>query len=571
MSLLNIMSIGTTALLTSKNALSTVANNIANASTTGYTRQSVVLSSLAAGSTTTIGESGRGVTISDVVRLYDSFTTLQLRTEKSNLAYWDTYADISSTIENIFDETSDTGISTAISDFFNSWQSVADNAQGSTERTSLLDSADYLSSRIGSAYDALNDERTALYESSQDLVTEVNSITDQISALNTKILQSPGALDLEDQRDLLVENLNEILSVDTVENSDGTYSILLGGTSLVSPAGSSDMSVSVDSNNNMQFEVTTNGSSVNVNDQISGGKLQANLDGRDTTIVEYMNSLNAFAINLSDQVNYYHSQGIDLNGDAGGDFFNSLVDITDSSTGGGTVSSVTVTDVSDYGEGINNIYSIDYNTTGGTGYQQEGTSGIYWRVRQSSDDGATWTDVATTDVTLSVDSSTTPAYRTISFGGFTARIDGTQATLTSAGSETFQIEPDRNAATNMGVAITDEDKIAAASDATLLPGDNTNAETIADLVNQSIIAGKTPVTFYSDIVALSGANADTANTYVDFETTMVSSLETTRSATSGVSLEEEGVSLIQYQKAFEAASKLITVGSELLDTLIEMV
>jgi|WetSurMetagenome_2_1015567.scaffolds.fasta_scaffold00497_7 flagellar hook-associated protein 1 len=572
MSILNILSIGTTALLTSKKAMETTAHNIANASTTGYTRQSVELSSIASGLNTTVGESGRGVTISDVTRLYDSFTTLQLRTEKSNAAYWDTYSDISSEIESVFNETSDSGISTAISDFFNSWKSVADNAQGTTERTTLLSNAEYLASRIGSAYDTLANQRTDIYKSSQDQVDEVNSITKQISQLNDKILQSPGALDLKDQRDQLVEQLNEIVSVNTVTDNDGRYNIYLGGSALVSASGAATMSVSLDSSNNMEFEITQGSSTTNINDEISGGKLQANLDARDTTIVDYMNSLNAFAINLSDQVNYNNRQGYGLDGTTGNDFFTSLVDITDSSASG-TASSVTVSDVSAYGAGINNQYRITYNTTGGAGYQQEGTSGLYFMVEQTADSGTTWTTVPTTDVTLSYDTSATdPGSRTLSFGGLTAQVDGAESALLSdAGGGTFVIEPDRSAATNMSVAITDGDKIAAASDATLLPGDNTNAEIIADLVDQNIIAGKTPVTFYSDIVSLSGANADTANTYVDFETSMVSQLETKRSETSGVSLDEEAVYLIQYQKAFEAASKLITIGSEMLDTLIKMV
>jgi len=110
------------------------------------------------------------VTVSDITRLYDSFTTLQLRTEKSNSSYWNTYSGWSSSIESIFNETSSSGIASAISNFFNDWQAVAQNPQGSVERTQLISDANYLGSRIGSAYNSLNDQRTQLYRAARILL-----------------------------------------------------------------------------------------------------------------------------------------------------------------------------------------------------------------------------------------------------------------------------------------------------------------------------------------------------------------------------------------------------------------
>jgi len=72
-------------------------------------------------------------------------------------------------------------------------------------------------------------------------------------------------------------------------------------------------------------------------------------------------------------------------------------------------------------------------------------------------------------------------------------------------------------------------------------------------------------------VAAAGADAQSANTYVKFQTALVTQLETQRQSTSGVSLDEEAVNLVQYQKSFEAAAKLITTGNDLLDTIIAMV
>jgi flagellar hook-associated protein 1 FlgK len=548
MGMLGILNIGTTALLASQSALNTTSNNIANASTPGYTRQQVELSSVASGLNSATGSSGNGVTVSDITRLYDSFTTLQLRTEKSNSSYWNTYSGVSSSIESIFNETSSSGIAPAISNFFNDWQAVAQNPQGSVERTQLISDANYLGSRIGSAYNSLNDQRTQLYKSSQDLVTQVNSITKQIADLNDKIVQSPGALDLQDQRDSLVESLNQIAAVNTVQDSSGIYNIFLGGTALVSSSGSNNMSVALDTKNNMQLSINMDGTATNINSQISGGQLKANLDMRDTVIPGYMNSLNAFAIDLSDKVNSMNSQGVGLDGSTGNNFFNSLAATNHTvNNGTGTLSSVNITSPS----------SSNYDQ-----YQVAYTAG--------SPEAST--DYVVTDLTTgaTVPNTLTIAAggqsRTIEFNGMKMTIDGP---MTS--NETFTAQADPQAATKLAVSFTDVSKIAAAQTAADLPGDNTNAQAIAGLVNQNFVANTDPVSFYSNIVSTAGADSQSATTYVSFETSMVNQLESQRQSTSGVNLDEEAVNMVQYQKSYEAAAKMISVASDLLETLMGII
>jgi flagellar hook-associated protein 1 FlgK len=451
MSILGILNIGTTALLASKNALNTTSNNIANASTPGYTRQSVILSSLPSGLTSITGTSGNGVMVSNITRMYDSFTTLQLRNEKSASSYWNSYSNYAGSIENIFNETSETGIGPAITSFFNAWQQVAQDPGNSVQRSSLINAGQYLASRINGAYNSLADQQTQIYKNSQDLVTQVNNISQQIYNLNEKIVSSPGALDLQDQRDALIEELNQITRVSTLEDGSGRYNVYAGGAVLVDASGSYDMSLALDVNNNMQFSVGTN----NINNQMTGGELKANLDARDTAIAGYITQLNTFATAFSNAINAQQAAGFDLGGIAGTNFF----------------------------------------------------------------------------------TAPTALY----------------------------------AARDMRVAITDPNDIAASGTLAGVPGDNTNALAMADLANSAIIAGSTPIDYYSSIVAAAGADAQSANTYVKFQTSLVNQLETQRQSTSGVNLDEEAVNLVQYQKSFEAAAKLITTGNDLLATIIGMI
>jgi len=455
MAVIGLFDIGRTTLLAARRALDTTAHNVANAATPGYTRQEAILENIPSGTMIGTGVSGRGVRTIEVRSMYDAFTSLQLMTEKSNLSYWNAYNKGVVKIENIFNEAGDIGISPAITGFFNSWHEVAQSPEGHTQRTLLIRNAEFLSLRIRMAHQSLSDLRSEIFKSSQSLVNEANSITSRIAELNEQIASSPGALDLKDQRNHLLERLNQIARVTTFEDNAGRYNILIGGTPLVDGGKVYRMSVSTDIADNMQFHVNLPHEARNVTTHMAGGELKANLDLRDTQILGYMNRLDTFAYNLAIRVNTEHRLGFGLDGINNRDFFVQPVFVS-------------------------------------------------------------------------------------------------------------------GAAREMRVAITDPRHIAAALDATMLPGDNTNARAIADLINRPIIAGSTPVDFYRSMVADAGVEAKAAETSLRFYSTIVGELERKRQEISGVSLDEEAANLIKFQKLFEAAARMIRVADELLTILINM-
>ncbi|MEW6738986.1 MAG: flagellar hook-associated protein FlgK [Nitrospirota bacterium] len=475
MSVLGLFDIGKTALLTTRRALDTTAHNVANASTPGYTRQDVILENIPTGTITSVGMTGRGVRITEIKRMYDTFASLQVRTEKSSFSYWDAYEKGIVKIENVFNEASDTGISPAITDFFNAWQEVSQNPEGYAQRTLLIKKAEYLTSRISRAYSSLDDERTELYKSSQSLVAEVNSIAAKIADLNEKISTSPGALDLKDQRDYLIERLNEIVKVSTFEDNVGRYSILIGGAPLIDGGETYNMSVSTDTENNMHFYITLPGETKEITNDITSGELKANIDLRETDTPSIMNRLNAFALDLTLTMNEYHRSGYGLDNSTGNYFFSNISSpftTKDSSTSGGSVTDANVTISNLHMVDFEKQYKIDYinETTWNALSQSEkdeyikeeaGGVDIYWRIQESTD-GKTWTTVNTAKINIDTTVANT---RTLKFYGIDVKIDGTQANLlaTSPTFETFTIRPYSNAAMNMGVAISDPNKVAAAA------------------------------------------------------------------------------------------------------------
>ena len=97
----DIMNVGVRALLVNQGALQTVGNNIANVNTPGYSRQSVVLTSVP-GQFSGSGYFGKGVDIVTVQRNYSDFLTKQAALTKSAATFDSTRYNSLVQLENIF-------------------------------------------------------------------------------------------------------------------------------------------------------------------------------------------------------------------------------------------------------------------------------------------------------------------------------------------------------------------------------------------------------------------------------------------------------------------------------------
>ncbi|MCX8070035.1 MAG: flagellar hook-associated protein FlgK, partial [Thermodesulfovibrionales bacterium] len=386
--------------------------------------------------------------LSEVRRMYDSFTTLQLRTEKANASYWETYESNMLKLENIFNEAQDLSIGQGINDFFDQWQQVVKSPEGYAERSMLINKGEYLAERISNAFYDLQNQRSDLMKSTQSLVSEINKISEEISDLNEKIGMAPGAHDLKDKRDALVERLNEIVKVNTFEDNNGRYTVLIGGVPLVDGGKYYQLRADADPAGMMKIYSQMSNPETDITKEILGGELKANLDLRDTNILGIMNKLNIFSINLADSINFYHRQGYGLDGSTGKDFFyqnNSLVNWTNSTNG--TILRYYANNETTFNQTINRTYTI---TFGG---------GNNWTVAWS-DNTTVPASSGSFAVTGTSDTTTNPNRKTLSFDGKTIML---QHTAAFAAGETFTIGQNANAARNLSVAISDPNHLAVAA------------------------------------------------------------------------------------------------------------
>ena len=134
----------------------------------------------------------------------------------------------------------------------------------------------------------------------------------------------------------------------------------------------------------------------------------------------------------------------------------------------------------------------------------------------------------------------------------------------------FFVQPatQSGAAASLAVNITDPSQIAASSDATA--GGNGNLLSLIDLQNQPIVGGSTPISFYSNLVFRVGSNISDARSQQQASDLVSQQLQDQRGAVSGVSLNEEATNLLRYQRAFEAAARVVDVITSLTDTAVNL-
>lgn len=326
----SLFSIGLSGLTVARTALVTTAQNTANVYTEGYSRQKVVLQSNPANATIG-GFLGSGARVTSVQRSYDDFLSAQLSRADSSAAGLDTYATQISRLDNLLADR-DSGLSALMQKFFTGVQGVADTPADPAARQEMLSTAAALAGKFRSVDQYLTDLNASLNEQVAGSVSQVNAIATQVASLNRQISQLSAATggqppnDLLDTRDKLVNDLSKLIDVAVVKQDGGQYNIFVGsGQTLVLGDRTATMAAvtsAADPTRTAVALVGVDGQPIELRDgEIGGGALGGVLAFRSQSLVGTQNSIGRLATVLAAKFNEQHASGVDLRGDAGGDFF----------------------------------------------------------------------------------------------------------------------------------------------------------------------------------------------------------------------------------------------------------
>ncbi len=431
------LGIGVSALVSSQRNLQTVSQNIANANTEGYSRQRVVQSTqtpLFQGSFYL----GAGVKTSSVDRVYDGFLTGEVRTYTSSFNQAQSYAKYADALDEMLADPQ-IGLMPAMEGFFSSVQDVANDPAAMPARQAMLAQGQTMVDRFRYIDQRFNEVREQVNQQIGSMVSEINGLASGIADLNRSIVLAPGPgipNDLLDQRDMLLNQLAEKVSVTTLEQDNGAIDVFTGkGQILVLNFDASELQITRNQYDIRQSEISIDtgaASPVEISDFISGGQLGGLINFRDNVLDPSQNSLGTLAIGMADTFNAQHRLGQDLDGVLGADFFTSPSLQVLPATG---VANAVVANLSDASQLTKNDYQLVYD------------GGDVYTLTNLSNDTATTINTGGTYPYTSMD------------------VDGFNLTI-SAGAvagDSFLIRPGRLGASELDVPLTSGRQIAAAS------------------------------------------------------------------------------------------------------------
>ena len=322
----DILSIGTSALRATQAAIATTSNNISNVNTDGYSRQRVDQATYPANFDGT-HYTGSGVNITGVDRVYNGFLANQVRTYTASQQQQQTYLDYAKQVDDMLGSSS-LSLDSGMSDFFNSVQQVANDPTSIASRQVMLTQGQSLANKFNTINSQLNNLSSQIDDSINTTVKNINTISKGIADLNQQIVAQTtegGAKpnDLLDKRDLLINQLSKYVSVNTLQQSDGSTNVFIGnGQALVVGTATNNLSTITDTSSDpARLNIGFGPSNTDVTKQISGGSLGGAITMRNEIIDTAKSQLDKLANSVVTAFNNVQNNGYDLNGNAGANFF----------------------------------------------------------------------------------------------------------------------------------------------------------------------------------------------------------------------------------------------------------
>lgn len=469
MDLFGILGMAQQSLQTQRKGLEVAGNNMANASTVGYSRQRVKIQSTS-NPDSEFGSEGTGAQAVAVQQQRDAIVDAQLASEASITGSLSAQQqalealqtkvgqqiDRSASSDGTTGVSGQNGLADALSGMFSAFQNLSTQTASSEARQTVISQAKEVVSRFHQVASGISNLNDSLNASVATDVDAANSLLSKITDLNQDIqqLEAGGrgtANELRDQRQLALEELAKYVKADVVENSNGTVDVSIGGSSLVTGAKQADTLEAFDAGGgDLRVRTKTGAAVLN----ITGGSIHGTMQVRDGELATLQSEVDKLAAALISEVNQIHNPGFSPSGTSGADFF--------------------------------------------------------------------------------------------------------------SGTNAASIQINASLANNPMLIQTSGD--AAAS------GDNQVALALAQIGTKNISAlnGKTFNESFTETVTEVGSALSGVNSEIDNQKAVTKMLTQRRDEVSGVSLDEEAADLMKFQKAFQASAHVVSVVSDMLDTVVNL-
>ncbi len=339
-SLFNSLHIGYSGLSVAQAAIETTSHNVSNADSEGYTRQRV-MTSASTPLNSVKGSIGNGADIQTIERVFDDFVFDRYSKLSGDKEYSDYEKKTLTELSSYFPEIDGVGIKADIQEYYNMWQSFADNPDNASMKLALAKQTEILSDHIKHTQDQVLSLQKQINSELSVNIDEVNSLAQELAQLNKSIdtAEAAGgytANDLRDQRNVIEKNLSKLIGADvnsgkTTSNTQdesstktsGSYTLSVNGFNIVDGSSFHPLHVSNADNPFGLYDISyerQDGTLIPMSERISGGKIGAILELRggaiDTTtgmpsdgiLQGVASELDAFANKLIESTNNLYAQ-----------------------------------------------------------------------------------------------------------------------------------------------------------------------------------------------------------------------------------------------------------------------
>jgi flagellar hook-associated protein 1 FlgK len=312
-------------------ALRVTGHNLSNASTEGYSRQRIELTTFepiylpGLNREETPGQLGQGVVVGRIERIRDELLDGRIVAQAGAEGYWGARDPYVRQLDRLYLEVGDNSIRAKLDAFWDGWQELAANPSTLPARTALLERGQSLMDGIHDRFANIKGMQDQVNRDIILTVEKVNDITSQISVLNKTIqkveAQGDRPNDLYDRRDLLVDELSGIIGITVDRRDPDEFMIHHGGRILVQGgiARKFEINSGVDSEGYGKINWSDTGDLLEP--PRGSGSLSALLELRDETLENELQSLDNMTMNFIDLVNEAHKPATGLNGRSGLEFF----------------------------------------------------------------------------------------------------------------------------------------------------------------------------------------------------------------------------------------------------------
>ncbi|CAL1124836.1 unnamed protein product [Cladocopium goreaui] len=506
---------------------------------------------------------GLGVDVQGVVQKVDKFLEERLRTASSDRANSEAKENTWFQLEGLIGELSDTDLSTALNDFISSINEVLNQPESVSVRNLAVLQGQTLTAQINRLSSRTTELRVDLNDRVEGSVQDINRLIGEIRELNQRITETEGgntsasdAVGLRDKRGVALTELSELISIQVVEQASGAVNVYSGSDFLVFEGTTRQVQATEVNDRGLtvsQLSIKETGTPLD----LSSGKVGGYVSGRDEILGNFQDQLNEFTSTFIYEFNRVFSSGQGLTG------YQSLT------------SEFGVDDV----DAALDAAGLEFTPENGsfevqifnrqTGLTE--TSDVFVNL-DGLDDDTSLSDLAAALDAIDGLSATIDTANRLQITSDTPDQDfafsnDTSGVLAALGLNTFF---KGTAAGDVGVSqvlAADPGKFAASANG--IGTDTTNAVQLAGFLDRPLETanGTTITDLYDRLSGETTQNAAVARAVADGFRVFEQTLQGDHLAISGVSIDEETVRMISYQRVFQAAARYISELSDLLDLL----